>query len=41
MEFISGDHTKFRIVNIVPELGDGEFQGVFVVTPVALAEPDS
>jgi len=40
MELISGDHTTFRILSILPELGEGEFSGAFVVTPVALAEPD-
>ena len=39
MTFISGDHTTFRILNIVPELGEGEFNGAFVVAPVELAEP--
>jgi hypothetical protein len=39
MEFISGDHVTFRILNIVPELDEGEFAGMFVVTPVQLAEP--
>ena len=35
-EFFDRDHNLFRIVNIVPELDDGEFQGMFVVT---LVEP--
>lgn len=26
-EFFNRDHNLFRIVNIVPELDDGEFQG--------------
>jgi hypothetical protein len=30
--------VRFRILNIVPELGDGEFSGFFVVTPLELAE---
>ena len=38
MEFINGDHVTFEIVNVVPELGEGEFAGAFVVAPTKLAE---
>lgn len=40
-EFFSGDHTRFRILNILPgeDLGSVEFSGAFVVTQAALAEP--
>lgn len=41
MSFRTGLGVKYRILNIVPELGnDSEYAGVFVVTPIALAEPD-
>ena len=33
MEFFSGDHTRFRIVNIVAQLDDGEFNGLFCCHP--------
>lgn len=39
MTLINGDHVICRIVNIIPELGDGRFAGAFVVRPVELAEP--
>ncbi len=37
-EFFNRDHNEFRILSIVPDLGDGEFAGAFVVTPTALCE---
>ena len=39
MEFYNRDHVEFRILDIVHQLGDGEFNGAFVDTPVELAEP--
>lgn len=40
MTFQTGQGVKYRIANIVPELGEkSEFDGVFVVTPLELAEP--
>lgn len=39
-EFFSGDHTRFRILNIVDDedLGsEAEFNGLFVVTPLKLS----
>jgi hypothetical protein len=38
-EFFNSDHNVFRIPHIVPDLGDGEFAGAFVVVPLELAEP--
>ena len=40
-EFRSGDGHRFRILNIVPQedLGTGGFYGLWVVTPLELAEP--
>lgn len=38
-EFFSGDHTRFRILNIVTDLGSTEFSGAFVVTPTELGQP--
>lgn len=40
-EFYNGDHTRFRITNMLAEdvLPGDEYSGVFVVTPVELAEP--
>lgn len=39
MEFVSSDHVTSKSLDIVRELGGGEFGGAFIVTPVELAEP--
>jgi hypothetical protein len=40
-EFYNRDHTLFRITDMLPEemLPTADYSGVFVVTPVELAEP--
>ena len=36
--FVNKDHNVFRILDIVSDLGDGEFAGAFLVVPIELAE---
>ena len=41
MEFRSGDRNRYRIESIVYDLDlpDEKFAGIFIVTPLELAEP--
>lgn len=35
----NNDHNEFRILDIVTDLGEGEFSGAFIVTPLERAAP--